>query len=756
MNTKKLLIFGLLCLFIPDLLSQNKSEIQTAFQVNRKDLTTVITSDGLNISVSILKPGTIPQSSEPGTWKKINEVTRFKKLGGISGTVHSITYTTNIGQLDCETWISEMNDLVGFRQVFTNKSKKPVKLNNLFPLFINGREQFNFGTISNWRILEQFRHKNDLPKVETPSPGKTINCDPFFIINNNDGHGGNLMIGYQTFYLHLADISVSFDAGLQLNNITANCNFEGVVVPQDGSRTSQWVILSQGADANSLMSDYTSRIRTFYDIEEPPKNAPSVYCTWYYHAENYNENLFVRDITQFKKENLPFDAFLIDECWDVSAWGDFESNNKFPHGMKWVAEQISSAGYMPGIWTAPFLTDEGSNLIKNHPEWLLKNSKGKLCTFFMNNEDHNILDLTYPGVCDYLEEQFRKISQDWGFRYYKFDFMRSVFLDTDQQFYDKSATSLEAYRRGLEAIRRGTGYDAYISVCGGHYGASLGIANTQRSGSDVKSQWDGTELPKYRQNILRTWMAGLWHVDPDAMMVRRQDKPEPDDKRNLTTGKFTDEEAFTNAINQFIGGNLITFTEDFTKLDEDRKMLYKNVIPSVNSSSIPLDLFNPVCPEIMLTAITPKCKNLCNWNMLSIVNWSDKSKDYEILFDNQVTGNLKGDQFLVYDFQTRKLITQLARGNTLSLKGVNGHNSKLLKIVPWDGKSVMFIGTDLNFSCGGLEIKDIDYDNGTIRGLLETNWNVPVKLTFVVPSADGYELKEIETVSGQRRFFLDY
>jgi hypothetical protein len=142
--------------------------------------------------------------------------------------------------------------------------------------------------------------------------------------------------------------------------------------------------------------------------------------------------------------------------------------------------------------------------------------------------------------------------------------------------------------------------------------------------------------------------------------------------------------------------------------------------------------------------------------MLSIVNWSDKSKDYEILFDNQVMGNLKGDQFLVYDFQTRKLITQLARGNTLSLKGVNGHNSKLLKIVPWDGKSVMFIGTDLNFSCGGLEIKDIDYDNGTIRGLLETNWNVPVKLTFVVPSADGYELKEIETVSGQRRFFLDY
>ena len=572
MGLKKLLTVIWVSFIFIDLISQNSTRNNEGFKIARNDLMTSVSSDNLNFSVRIIKPNTVPESSDPATWKVISETSVFKSLGGRSGQMKTISYLTNIGQLDCQTWVSDRNDLVAFRQVFTNKSKKSIKLKNLYPLFIDGKEQFSFGTISDWRILEQFRHKNDLPKSEVPSAGKTIKCDPFFIINNNNGNGKNLLIGFQTFYYHLAEISISFDNNLKLNSITSDCDFEGIELPVNGSRTSQWVIVSQGPDANSLMKDYTERVRAFHNIIEPEKNAPSVYCTWYYHADNYNENIFKGDIAQFKKEHLPFDVFLIDECWDMNDWGDFESNDKFPDGMKWVAEQINSAGYIAGIWTAPYLLDQGSDLAKNHPEWLLKNSKGILCTFKMNNLDHNILDLTYPGACDYLEEQFRKISRDWGYKYFKFDFMRSVFIDTDQQFYDKTATSLEAYRKGLEAIRRGVGKDAYISVCGGHYGASLGIADTQRSGSDVKSQWDETELPKYRQNILRTWMAGLWHVDPDAMMVRRQEVANPDDKRNLTTGLFTDDEAFTNAINQFIGGNLITFTEDFAKIDEDRKM----------------------------------------------------------------------------------------------------------------------------------------------------------------------------------------
>ena len=756
MNRKKVIfISGFFTIVSLNLLAADNVS-GTDFKVTRNGLTTLISSGNLEFKVHCLRPNTIPQTSDTDTWKLINEISSFKRLGGIAGQMNTCTYSASTGVVDYQVWTSDMKDLVAFREVFTNKTKKPVKLNSLNPFFIDGKENFSNGNVADWRIMEQFRHKNDLPKSEIPVAGQKIVCDPFFIINSSKGEGNNLFIGYQTFSLHLADITVSFNNDLKLNNIVSNCDFEGIEVPKDGSRTSQWVIVAQGPDANRLMAEFTGRVRAYYDLKEPEGYAPSVYCTWYYHADNYNEEIFKADIMQFRKEHLPFDAFLIDECWDMNKWGDFEVNSKFPDGMKWVADQISSAGYIPGIWTAPFLVDKGSNIVDNHPEWLLKNSKGSLCTFNMNDIDHNILDLTYPGVCEYLEEQFRKISRDWGFRYFKFDFMRSVFLDTDQQFYDRTSTSLEAYRKGLEAIRRGTGNDAYISVCGGHYGASLGIANTQRSGSDVKSQWNRTELPKYRQNILRTWMSGLWHVDPDAMMVRRQATANPDDKRGLTPGLFTDDEAFTNTVNQFIGGNLVTFTEDFARIDEDRKLLYRHVIPSVSSSSVPIDVFNVRCPEVMLTRISPRCEKLDDWNMLSIINWGDEEKEYSIQADNRITGNLKGDRFLIYDFQSMKILGWISGNETINIKGVKGHQSKVLKIVPWDGLSAMFAGTDLNFSCGGVEISDITCNDGVITGSLETEWFVPVKLTFVIPSAEGYELRLVETAAGQRDFTLNY
>ncbi len=752
--------------------SQKPVNSDPGFKIEKKGLTRVVSSVDLILTSTLRKPETLPQTDEPSKWILVSETKNDKFLFGLNGKLDIMVYSTNIGEIREAYWIADNGTLIAFRQSVVNKTRKNILLNSLYPLYIKDNESIKFGNVADWRILKQFRHKNDLPSVYSPGSSRTENisdveavkasskadqnCDPFLIINNNKGTGRNLMIGYQTASLHLADIAISISNKPALNEISANCDFEGIEVPVNGIRASQWIILSEGDDPHKLINDYTKRLREFHNADKPGRDALSAYCTWYYHADNYNEKIFDADIEAFKKDHMPFDVFLIDECWDMDRWGDFEENESFPNGMKRVAQQIGKAGYIPGIWLAPFLADHESKLAENHPEWLLKNSKGKLCTFFMNERDHLILDLTYPGVCEYLEDQFRKLSYDWGFRYFKFDFMRSVFIDTDQQFFDKTATSLEAYRKGLEAIRRGAGDDAYISVCGGHYGASLGLADSQRSGSDVKSFWNEKELPKYRQNILRTWMADLWHVDPDAMMVRRQEKTLPNDRRELTSGLFSDGEAFTNTLNQFIGGNLITFTEDFAIIDEDRKMLYKHVIPSVNVASKPVDIFNPAIPELMLTGITPRCDKLDNWNMLSVVNWTNKPKEYEIALDQEITGNLNGDQFLVFDFQKQKILSRLSKGEMLRSGTIEGHHSMLMKIIPWDGRSPLFIGTDLNFACGGLEIEDISFENGRISGKLDTPWHITVTLTFWIPVNDAFEMTQLKLSPGQRNFYLDY
>ena len=422
--------------------------------------------------------------------------------------------------------------------------------------------------------------------------------------------------------------------------------------------------------------------------------------------------------------------------------------------MKAAADRVRSMGYRPGIWTAPYLVDFDTELAGKHPEWLMKDGNGERITFFMNKTDHWVLDLTFPGVCDYLEETFRRISHDWGFEYFKFDFMRAVFLDKGQRLYNPCTTYLEAYRTGLKAIRRGTGPDAYISVCGGHYGGSLGIADSQRSGSDVVSIWRSQEIPKFRQNVLRTWMSRLWHVDPDAMMVRRRE--EKMHNSVLTLGNLTDEEARTFALNQYIGGGLICFSEYLCELDADRKALYRHVIPSVNSSSIPLDVFNPLCPSKMLTRIFPACRSLKHWVTISVVNWSDEEENMSVKLSKNVLESMGFGQFLVSEFFDHKVLGIFNPDDEIDLGCLTPHTCRLLRICPWDGVKPVLSGTDLHFSGGGVEISEWQPDDKGIAGAIDTEWRYPVKVSAVFPvdNNEGYRLVSVVLSPGQKKFWI--
>lgn len=735
----------------------SKDNIQEKkFFLNFQDKIIQIKGDNLLLSSPFRAPDLTPASNEKENWEFKNTTVSPMLFASKKGTLRSDLFTSKNGQLERKTWISDQENLVAFQHIYTNSSTGDIKLNALYPFILSG-EQNLFRKNSNYRILTQKTDKNGRPEVIFPTAGKVINSDPFLIINDSL-ENNNLFIGAQSYYLHLFGLYLEFmDKGdeKQIKSLESKCNFEGVTVPPNASRASQWVVLSQGKDTYKLITDYTERTNKLHGLEKPKNTPPSVYCAFYYHGLGYNENYFKSDIAAFKKDNLPFDVFVIDACWQQHYGHDFEFNHStFPSGMKWAADQIHSLGYIPGIWTAPYIvkmkwSNPATDLAKNHPEWLLKNSKGEFCTWL----SYYILDTTYPGVTDYLEDSYHKLVRDWGYGYFKFDFMRAIFSDADAQFYDKNATSLEAYRKGLEAIRKGVGEDSYISVCGGHYGASYGIANSQRSGSDTKSIWDEKELPKYRQNILRTWMSDFWHVDPDAMMIRRQEKALPTGK-NLTLGLFTDDEANTNTLNQFVGGGMVCFGEDFSIIDEDRKALYRHVIPSINSPSQPLDIFNPFCPNLMLTFISPVCKDLPKWTMISIINWSDSSKSYEIKLDRRILNTTEENRFVVSEFFSQKVLGVFEKNQSIIIKDQKPHQSQLLRIIPWDGKEPVLAGTDLHFSGGGVEIKKWETKDGKVTGTIDTSWNYPIIITIVLPESSdkGFKIETINIAKGQKTF----
>ena len=253
-------------------------------------------------------------------------------------------------------------------------------------------------------------------------------------------------------------------------------------------------------------------------------------------------------------------------------------------------------------------------------------------------------------------------------------------------------------------------------------------------------------------------MNRLWHVDPDAMMVRRSDKKvHPGLYENLTLGKFTDKEAQVNALNQYIGGGLVSFTEDFATIDADRRELYKHVLPSVNSSSIPLDWYDVTIPSYLLTRITPNCADLGKWSTLSVVNWSEKKNRISFTLNEQVVQDMPGEEFIHFEFFSQQVKGVFKKNQIIQLEELEPHSAALFKIIPWNGQTPVLAGTDLHFSMGGVEISEWIWNGDEVSGVLKTDWLLPVKVTVVFPGEVGkqYDVKTVLLQAGQKRFWVE-
>ncbi len=761
-NIKLIFRVILICILLTNicLSNDNKTEFAFSMPVNQEQIK--ISTDEIEISSLWTAPELVEKNNR--NWQFVNRNESENSLAGAKGILISDIFTNDDLRLTREFWYSLDKTEIAIRQVVTNLKNDAINLKSLIPLKIDGtRGSFfkNQPSAENWNVLIQKRLKNGRPASIKPSDEETIEIDQFAVFHANNGQTPDLLIGFLSQTGHLARFDLQFtkiDDEISFNSLTAECEFDGVLIPAGGERISQWVYIKSGYDPNELVTDFADKVGIYHGVNKPVDPAPSVFCTWYFHGRNYNEQYFMEDIKSLNDNYIPFDVFLIDDCWANGNWGYWTTGDAFPSGMKNITETMRKSGYKPGIWTAPYSVNMNSDLAKDHPEWLLRTDQDSLVVFGYSVKAW-ILDPTYPGVIEHLENVYRRLAHDYGFSYFKFDFMRSVFIYDNVKFYDPHKTRLEAYRMGLEAIRRGTGPDAYISVCGGHFGGSLGIANSQRSGSDVVSMWVPKQTASFRQNILRTWMSRLWHVDPDALMIRKRDKPyhDPNNKQSkLALGKLNDEEALTFTLNQYVGGGMVCFSEYLKELQPERRKLYRHVIPSIDAPSRPLDIYNTFCPTKMLTEVKPLCENLVPWNTVAISNWTEDDDDVQIKLDDRVVGSLKSEKFIVSEFFSQKVLGIFSKNETTNLGIVPAHQSRLLRIAPWNGSSPVLTGTDLHFSGGGVEIEKWSHSNNTVEGILKTEWNYPVNISIAFPSDSeaGYTLKTTSIAAGQKLFYV--
>ena len=95
--------------------------------------------------------------------------------------------------------------------------------------------------------------------------------------------------------------------------------------------------------------------------------APAGWCSWYVFWQGIREGQVVQN-TDWLAANLKqfgCQYVQIDDGWQGVGQGDgvnrdwyVTEKNKFPHGMKWLADYIRAKGLTPGIWLIPFATSD--------------------------------------------------------------------------------------------------------------------------------------------------------------------------------------------------------------------------------------------------------------------------------------------------------------------------------------------------------------------------------------------------------------
>lgn len=268
------------------------------------------------------------------------------------------------------------------------------------------------------------------------------------------------------------------------------------------------------------------------------RTPPHIWCSWYSLYREITEERLLNILDEL--EGLPFDVFQVDDGWQAGI-GDWEANEKFPAGMENLAGRIVASGRTPGLWLAPLLVVPSSSIYRQHPDWLLRDPKGKLVRAGHNwNEPLYALDTTHPGALDWLSSLMQKV-RAWGYDYIKLDFLYAGALP-GKRFNDMPREA--AYRHGLKTLRKALG-DAYFLTCGTPILPSIGLCDGMRVGADVAEVWDrrletqildNYAVPSARNAIRTTlnrlWLGTLLHTDPDVAYFRsRNNNLTPEQKR---------------------------------------------------------------------------------------------------------------------------------------------------------------------------------------------------------------------------------
>jgi alpha-galactosidase len=547
-----------------------------------------------------------------------------------------------------------------------------------------------------------------------------------------------LLVGFVTAADQLAQIRIHEDG----TKLIARCYCDGIRLEPGGSLASETLVVRTGSAPLPLLEEWAEELGNEMNARVP-SDPPTGWCSWYtFYGENTAQDIF-DNVTAVEKHDLPLDVILIDDGYQT-AIGDWFSldGQLFPEGMEPVTDQIRQAGHRVGIWTAPFGASAHSQLLAQHPDWVLRDDANEPVVGWVHREEPcYVLDCTNPEVLDWLTETFKRMQGEWGISFFKIDFLFAAALAGRRQ--DPSATRAQALRRGVQAIRKAIGKRAFLLGCGAPLGPCVGLVDGMRIGPDVDGNW----YPVWRndlsavstQNALRNVVTRaplhgrLWANDPDCLLVRQRG-----DGMDLVLN-----EVRTLAALVALSGGVTLDSDDLTKISPGRLKYLRQTLPPTGIPARPLDLFEHELPRLF---VLPAERDWGRWWIAAMINWDDHTTETFVHLDDL---GLPSGRYHVFHYWRRRYLG--VTDDVITVRRHQPHETAVILLKPVSERPDL-LTTTFHVCQGVVEVtgyqSEIINSKSTVKVTLEKSGRQFGRAFFTVPR--GWRVVEAQ-VDGRQQ-----
>ncbi|MBR3751034.1 MAG: alpha-galactosidase [Clostridia bacterium] len=438
------------------------------------------------------------------------------------------------------------------------------------------------------------------------------------------------------------------------------------------------MFFSYPVDPDSFFEAYTDFLLERYEI--PRLDIPTGWCSWSCYYKDVDEEKIQRAYDELNRyySEKKVNTLQIDDGWqtNTSFSGFWEvDREKFPNGLKGIAQDLKKDGITFGLWLAPLLASRASGFYTVHPEF--KNTAhqpGEPEHSYSFGEDPVWpLDIGEQQTLDYICSVFRRCNKEYGAEYFKLDFMMFALLKLSNivesfVIYEEDyATAI--YRRAIKAIRDTVG-DSFMLACGSPIAESVGIFNGIRVTPDIiwgklkmaPSAWDLIKMCTNSIACRYFYNGKIFVNDPDGLVVRDFDQ---DDGFDVTY-----QEARTWATSVAMSGGSSLINEQMERIGGARREFFSHILPPLGVAARPVDFFEQPQPSKLYI------NNPDGSVIVALYNFSDHIEDLEL---DLADVGIKGDALCMRTWT--KSVVGTVRGK-LVCKDVIGHSAEVFVLVP--------------------------------------------------------------------------